>query len=184
MRHLAAPSCSPFVCSLHSQPQRWLEYGRLAALPLAILPIPPDSSLAASPTGRARLESPVNGDSFWVCNTMCQFSPCCIVRRTRSTAQCRRPTWWLEAREDRKQQNGKEKNSPFGLFFSLVSGSYLSSRAVASQVLSAYKGLTSVFGMGTGGTPWLNHRNGYGVFSTHLENCIAFQFASIKPSTY
>ena len=47
----------------------------------------------------------------------------------------------------------KKKNSPFGLFFSLVSGSYLSSRAVASQVLSAYKGLTSVFGMGTGGTP-------------------------------
>ena len=78
----------------------------------------------------------------------------------------------------------KKKNSPFGLFFSLVSGSYLSSRAVASQVLSAYKGLTSVFGMGTGGTPWLNHRNGHGVFSTHLENCIAFQFASIKPSTY
>ena len=76
------------------------------------------------------------------------------------------------------------REAPFGLFFSLVSGSYLSSRAVASQVLSAYKGLTSVFGMGTGGTPWLNHRNGYGVFSTHLENCIAFQFASIKPSTY
>ena len=70
------------------------------------------------------------------------------------------------------------------LFAFVVSGSYLSSRAVASQVLSAYKGLTSVFGMGTGGTPWLNHRNGYGVFSTHLENCIAFQFASIKPSTY
>ncbi len=74
MQHLAAPSCSPFVCSLHSQPQRWLEYGRLASLPLAILPIPPDSPLAASPTGRARLESPVNGDSLWVCDTMCQFS--------------------------------------------------------------------------------------------------------------
>ena len=29
-------------------------------------------------------------------------------------------------------------------------GSYLSSRAVASQVLSAFKSLTSVFGMGTG----------------------------------
>ena len=29
----------------------------------------------------------------------------------------------------------------------------LSSRAVSSQVLSALKGLTSVFGMGTGGTP-------------------------------
>ena len=39
------------------------------------------------------------------------------------------------------------------LFAFVVSGSYLSSRAVASQVLSAYKGLTSVFGMGTGGTP-------------------------------
>ncbi len=37
--------------------------------------------------------------------------------------------------------------------FLLESGSYLSFRAVASQVLSAYKGLTSVFGMGTGGTP-------------------------------
>ena len=155
MRHLAAPSCSPFVCSLHSQPQRWLEYGRLASLPLAILPIPPDSPLAASPTGRAQLRN--------------------VAGQLGGARQ---------AREDREQQNGKEKNSPFGLFFSLVSGSYLSSRAVASQVLSAYKGLTSVFGMGTGGTPWLNHRNGYGVFSTHLENCIAFQFASIKPSTY
>ena len=27
---------------------------------------------------------PVNGDSFWVCNTMCQFSPCCIPRSGRS----------------------------------------------------------------------------------------------------
>ena len=45
----------------------------------------------------------------------------------------------------------KKKNSPFGLFFSLVSGSYLSSRAVSSQVLSAEASLTSVFGMGTGG---------------------------------
>ena len=37
--------------------------------------------------------------------------------------------------------------------FSLVSGGYLFSRAVTSQVSSAYKGLTSVFGMGTGGSP-------------------------------
>ena len=29
---------------------------------------------------------PVNGDSFWVCNTMCQFSPCCIPRSGRSAA--------------------------------------------------------------------------------------------------
>ncbi len=34
----------------------------------------------------------------------------------------------------------------------LDSGNYLSSRAVSSQVLSAFRGLTSVFGMGTGGT--------------------------------
>ncbi len=86
MRHLAAPSCSPFVCSLHSQPQRWLEYGRLASLPLAILPIPPDSPLAASPTGRARLESPVNGTAYG-CATLCVNSPLrCIPRSGRSAS--------------------------------------------------------------------------------------------------
>ena len=37
----------------------------------------------------------------------------------------------------------------------IESGSDLLSRAVSSQVLSALKGLTSVFGMGTGGTPSL-----------------------------
>ena len=36
--------------------------------------------------------------------------------------------------------------------YKLETGSYLSSRAVTSQVLSAYKSLTSVFGMGTGGS--------------------------------
>ncbi len=36
--------------------------------------------------------------------------------------------------------------------FKMESGSYLSSRAVTSQVLWAYRGLTSVFGMGTGGS--------------------------------
>ena len=35
----------------------------------------------------------------------------------------------------------------------LDSGNVLLSRAVSSQVPSALKGLTSVFGMGTGGTP-------------------------------
>ena len=39
-------------------------------------------------------------------------------------------------------------------------GGYLLSRTVASQVPSAYEGLTSVFGMGTGGTLQLNHRKG------------------------
>ena len=49
-------------------------------------------------------------------------------------------------------------------FLFLETGSYLSSRAVTSQVLSAYKSLTSVFGMGTGGTssqstPTIGFRN-------------------------
>ena len=48
----------------------------------------------------------------------------------------------------RKQQ----KREALQLLY-MESGSDLSSRAVSSQVLSALKGLTSVFGMGTGGTP-------------------------------
>ena len=39
-----------------------------------------------------------------------------------------------------------------GVFLVLESGNVLLSRAVSSQVPSALKGLTSVFGMGTGGT--------------------------------
>ena len=34
-----------------------------------------------------------------------------------------------------------------------LTGSSLSSRSVSTRVLSAYKGLTTVFGMGTGGSP-------------------------------
>ena len=40
------------------------------------------------------------------------------------------------------------------LFF--LTGNYLSSRNVSIQVLSAFEGLTTVFGMGTGGTPQLS----------------------------
>ena len=54
---------------------------------------------------------------------------------------------------ERGVSDRKRKRTPCGVLFLLGSGSYLSFRAVASQVLSAYKGLTSVFGMGTGGTP-------------------------------
>ena len=80
------PRVIPHQLRLRSA-ERWLEYGRLAALPLAILPIPPDSPLAASPTGRARLESPVNGGSLWVCDTMCQFSASLhLAQRARSAA--------------------------------------------------------------------------------------------------
>ena len=41
--------------------------------------------------------------------------------------------------------------TPFGVGIFLT-GSYLSSQAASSQVLSTYKGLTTVFGMGTGGS--------------------------------
>ena len=43
--------------------------------------------------------------------------------------------------------------SAIELLRNMGSGSDLLSRAVSSQVPSALKGLTSVFGMGTGGTP-------------------------------
>ena len=46
-----------------------------------------------------------------------------------------------------------EKIIEHSLRMSALTGNYLSSQAVSNQVLSAYKGLTAVFGMGTGGTP-------------------------------
>ena len=47
----------------------------------------------------------------------------------------------------------RQKKAPTVLVEALCSR-YLSSRAVARQVLSAYMSLTSVFGMGTGGPSW------------------------------
>ena len=49
----------------------------------------------------------------------------------------------------------KLKKRPTSKDASLIflTGSYLSSQAASSQVLSTYKGLTTVFGMGTGGSP-------------------------------
>ena len=46
-----------------------------------------------------------------------------------------------------------QKESTLRVLSFCGSGSYLSFHAVASTVFSAYKGLTSVFGMGTGGSP-------------------------------
>ena len=52
------------------------------------------------------------------------------------------------------QNHKKEKPEDFSFkLLYLDSGNVLLSRAVSSQVPSALKGLTSVFGMGTGGTP-------------------------------
>ena len=53
------------------------------------------------------------------------------------------------------------KGRPVGRPLSLDPGSCLSSHAVSSTVLSVYVGLTSVFGMRTGGSPQLNHRKSF-----------------------
>ena len=47
----------------------------------------------------------------------------------------------------------EKKNHTFWYSSFFLTGSYLSSQAASSQVLSTYKGLTTVFGMGTGGSP-------------------------------
>ena len=72
------------------------------------------------------------------------------------------PRKLAQAREGSSSPVFDKKKSPAvaGDFFLLDSGGYLLSRTVASQVPSAYEGLTSVFGMGTGGTLQLNHRKG------------------------
>ena len=58
-----------------------------------------------------------------------------------------------EMLRENRQSPGQKENTQhlLGVFF-LESGNDLLFRAVSSQVPSALKGLTSVFGMGTGGT--------------------------------
>ena len=48
-------------------------------------------------------------------------------------------------------QDYQIKKTPFQVSF--LFGSFLSSQAASSQVLSTFKGLTTVFGMRTGGSP-------------------------------
>ena len=47
----------------------------------------------------------------------------------------------------------QKKRQPFWLSFLLVTGNVLPSQVVSNSVLSAQKGLTAVFGMGTGVSP-------------------------------
>ena len=59
----------------------------------------------------------------------------------------------LKTSEKRKGRYRYKQYPPFPLRFSLEkTGNVLFSRAVSSQVHSALRGLTSVFGMGTGGS--------------------------------
>lgn len=60
--------------------------------------------------------------------------------------------WAARPAAGHKIADGKRKRHvTWHVFF--LTGSYLSSQAASSQVLSTYKGLTTVFGMGTGGSP-------------------------------
>ena len=93
------------------------------------LPVLEQLRFAASATGSGRLH-PISS----------QVIPCGYL----DSIVARRERWTLEAQ--------KARRTVVRLAF-VVSGGYLSFRAVSSQVLSAYKGLTSVFGMGTGGSP-------------------------------
>ena len=58
-----------------------------------------------------------------------------------------------------------EKSTPQGAYH--LTGNALSSQSVSRQVLSAYECLTTVFGMGTGGTTQLSSPDIYLVFYEH-----------------
>ena len=108
---------TPSVCSLHSHPPP--STGRLN---VEVCTVPKGATIYGGAVERSETEGehlaalasselfpfqllitfaatfPVNGDSFWVCNTMCQFSPCCIPRSGRSAAA---PSPANLARQDR-----------------------------------------------------------------------------------
>ena len=65
-------------------------------------------------------------------------------------------------------------------FFIRISG-FLSSQGASPQVLSAFAGLTAVFGMGTGGSPQLSPLN-YIVQDSYPDNCIKMFFLNGSPT--
>ena len=65
------------------------------------------------------------------------------------------------------------------LFF-LISG-FLSSQGASPQVLSAFAGLTAVFGMGTGGSPQLSPLNYIVSGFSYPDNCIKMFFLTGRP---
>ena len=61
--------------------------------------------------------------------------------------------WAARPAAGHKIDAGRKKELTHCMSSFFLTGSYLSSQAASSQVLSTYKGLTTVFGMGTGGSP-------------------------------
>ena len=66
-------------------------------------------------------------------------------------------------------------------FFTRISG-FLSSQGASPQVLSAFAGLTAVFGMGTGGSPQLSPLNCYVIQDSYPDNCIKMFFLNGSPT--
>ena len=62
-----------------------------------------------------------------------------------------------------------------------ISG-FLSSQGASPQVLSAFAGLTAVFGMGTGGSPQLSPLNCYVIQDSYPDNCIKMFFLNGSPT--
>ena len=70
-----------------------------------------------------------------------------------SHSSFRRGGWTARPATGHKINAGRKKELTHCASSFFLTGSYLSSQAASSQVLSTYKGLTTVFGMGTGGSP-------------------------------
>ena len=62
-----------------------------------------------------------------------------------------------------------------------ISG-FLSSQGASPQVLSAFAGLTAVFGMGTGGSPQLSPLNYQVIQDSYPDNCIKMFFLNGSPT--
>ena len=78
--------------------------------------------------------------------------------------------------EPRTTNNEQQKSTGiFQCFFTRISG-FLSSQGASPQVLSAFAGLTAVFGMGTGGSPQLSPLNCYVIQDSYPDNCIKMFF--------
>ena len=78
--------------------------------------------------------------------------------------------------ELRTTNNEQQKSTGiFQCFFTRISG-FLSSQGASPQVLSAFAGLTAVFGMGTGGSPQLSPLNYYVIQDSYPDNCIKMFF--------
>ena len=76
----------------------------------------------------------------------------------------------------------KKRHHSVSLFLFLISN-FLSSQAVSSQVLSAFTSLTTVFGMGTGGSsqPSSLNLSGYSLKTTQKDNLQLISFSIYIP---